>query len=515
MQFVKPTDYYEALSKLGAKTPIVADMLSSEWADVPVALRERAFFSSQVESVRFLQRALDAIDDFSRGARETMPDGETVLKTGSRAAFVDQMREFAMREGMGPLEPGLEGGLRDITSEKRLGLIFNTQTQQADDYGYWRQGMQADVLNEFPAQRFIRVQKVKQERESHIPYEDQVYLKTDPIWAKVINHDFGVPWGPWGWGCGHDVEDVDRKESEDLGLVKPGEQLQPDVKSFNENLQASTVGLEPELLAKLQQDLGEQLVIEGESMRWAGSEVATPAPVPTPAPIPAPLVPTTEVILPGGTRMPGPVDRTNQSPVSESLALKVVGALKEKVNAALSAIDKVHDDGVLPKIPLSSTRKSMAGALELQNTMSGMVSQGIVIQPAGPWPSLTTAHEVGHFLDLEAIGPKGRLATRAGYPGMLQVLAVAENSEAIRTLRQALATTVSAAMRRRLNYLLKPEEIWARAYAQFIAERSGAITLRNDLAKAVSRGENIQWATEDYRLIAEAIEKLFKQLGWM
>ena len=25
----------------------------------------------------------------------------------------------------------------------------------------------------------------------------------------VDKSEFGVPWGPWGWGCGDDVEDVD------------------------------------------------------------------------------------------------------------------------------------------------------------------------------------------------------------------------------------------------------------------------------------------------------------------
>jgi len=272
MQFVQPMPFREAVEKLGERSPIGSAMVSSEWADVPVALRERAMFSSQVESIRFLQRSKDFMGDFLDGARETLPDGETMLKAGSRAQFVEELRAFALKEGMGPLE-GEEGGLRDITSERRLSLVFNTVTRQADDYGYWRQGMQPDVLNEFPAQRFIRVQEVKQERESHLKYEGQVYLKTDPIWATVINENFGVPWGPWAWGCGHDVVDEDRTVAESMGLIKPGEELQPDVTNFNENLQASAAGLEPELLQKLQTDLGDQLVIDerDQVMRWQPS----------------------------------------------------------------------------------------------------------------------------------------------------------------------------------------------------------------------------------------------------
>jgi hypothetical protein len=290
MQFVKAMPFAEALEKIGGRTPIGSAMLSSEWSDVPVALRERAFFSSQVENVRFLQRSRDWIGDFLAGNMETLPDGQTALRVASRAQFVELAREFALSEGMGPLDPADAGTIKDITSEPRLGLIFNTVTQQADDYGYWRQGMDADVLNEFPAQRFIRVKAVKQERELHVPYEDQVYLKTDPIWAKVINHDFGVPWGPWGWGCGHDVQDEDRAMAEDLGLLKRGEQVEPDVKNFNENLRASAAGLDPDLIEKLKKDFGDQLVIEGEEMKWNSEPAGPPRPSPTPEQ-PSPNVP--------------------------------------------------------------------------------------------------------------------------------------------------------------------------------------------------------------------------------
>lgn len=54
MQLVRPAKYHEAIDKIGTKSPIGSAMVSAEWADVPVALRERAMFSSQVENVRFL-----------------------------------------------------------------------------------------------------------------------------------------------------------------------------------------------------------------------------------------------------------------------------------------------------------------------------------------------------------------------------------------------------------------------------------------------------------------------------
>ena len=264
MIFVKPLPFDEAIQKLAGLTIAPSSFTSSEWADMPVELRDNAFFSSRIESARFLQRAKDALGDFLAGNRKTLPDGQTVLATGSRAAFVSQMQDFLESEGV----VRTSGDLRDITSEKRLGLIFDIKTRQAQDFGYWKQGMDPAVLNQFPAMRFIRVREVKAERELHIPFENQVYLKTDPIWWCVINKDFGVPWGPWGWGCGHDVEDVDREEAEKLHLVRPGEKLVAPKQFLNEHLQASVKTIDPDLVAKLEQEFGDQIAIENDMMRW-------------------------------------------------------------------------------------------------------------------------------------------------------------------------------------------------------------------------------------------------------
>ena len=502
MQFVQPIPFSEAIDKLGSRSAIGSTLTSSEWADVPVELRERAFFSSQVENVRFLQRAQDAINDYLQGNRETLPDGQTILKTGSRSKFIDIMRAFALKEGMGPLDNESRHGLKDITSERRLGLIFDTQTRQAGDYGFWRQGMDPDVLNEFPAMRFIRVIDVKEPRLMHSPHEDQVYLKTDPIWARVINQDFHVPWGPWGWGCGHDVEDVDRDEAEALHLIRPGQRLQPDHKHFNENLQASTRGLAVELLDKLKAVFGNRLVVQGDTMTWGkaedlavGHKTETGNPTPHPGPLPIASLP----------QRSGEGDTIPTKPVSDALDVRARGGLKVSIDTALEAIDQVHDDGVLPEIEvLNRSRKNSLGYHQSKRVGGELTSSEIGINPKGTWPALTAVHEVGHFLDLSGIGPRGDYATRNFSP-MKAVIHVAQQSRAI----TELASDLNA------GYFLKREEIWARAYAQYIAEKSGNPILLADLARAREYNPARQWATEDFKPISDAIDALFTTLGWL
>jgi hypothetical protein len=131
MELVKPMPFNEALDKLGRKSLIGSDLTSEQWGAVPVALRERAFFSARVESARFLQRARDGLADFLAGNRETLPNGEVAVKTGGRSAFVKQMQDFLKGEGV----MRTTGDITDVAGQKRLSLIYDTQVRQAHDYG--------------------------------------------------------------------------------------------------------------------------------------------------------------------------------------------------------------------------------------------------------------------------------------------------------------------------------------------------------------------------------------------
>ena len=280
MQFVKPELFKEAVRKLGRRSPVGSRLNSEEWSRVPLALRERAFFSSRIESARFLQGAQDFLGDFLAGNKAGIlgPDGRerTGLKAGSRAQFVKELREFAAANGLGPLDPDDAGTLKDITSEKRLSLIFNTQTQAAHDYGYWKQGQDADVINEFPAQRFIRETDVAKPRPIHQQNEGVVRLKTDLDFWMAMNSPaiggFGVPWGPWGFNSGMGVEDVDRDEAERLGLIQKGQRVKPADKDFNERLQASVRNLDDQAVSWLREAFGDQVEFEKDTIKWKGNK---------------------------------------------------------------------------------------------------------------------------------------------------------------------------------------------------------------------------------------------------
>jgi hypothetical protein len=488
MQFVKPTPFTEAIDKIGSKTPIGSQLNSSQWGAVPVQLRERAFFSATVENVRFLQRGRDAITDFLSSARETLPDGRTAIKTGSRSEFVKIMREFALAEGMGPLDPDDVGTIKDITSERRLGLIFDTQTRQAYSYGSWQQGNDPDVLDEFPAQRLVRVQDVKEPRQHHTIFEGVPALKSDLNFWLRINQDFGVPWGPWGWGCGHDVEDVDRAESEALGLIAPGQPVDSPESGFNDHLESSVQGLDNDLLQFLKTSFGDQINITGDSVQWGPQKPSAP-----------------EQTEPQTKRA---ID------VSNALNLRVAGHTKNAVQSSMAAIDSVHSDGKLPKITVAENSSHSYGYFQAYPSKNGWRSSHIGIRGTGAHPELTTAHEVGHFLDLAGIGEQGTFASEIGKSPISNVMKLASETTNITQLKQSL-TGLTGDERKHVEYLLKPVEIWARAYAQYVAEKSSSKTMQAQLDESIKNEGLKQWTHDAFKPIKVAIDESFKQMGWI
>jgi hypothetical protein len=85
-------------------------------------------------------------------------------------------------------------------------------------------------------------------------------------------------------------------------------------------------------------------------------------------------------------------------------------------------------------------------------------------------------------------------------------------------LQTAQVTHPAGAVSDYLRYLLDLPEIWARAYAQYIAIRSGNAALGRALAAVRSDPDmlhpGVHWTDADFTPIATAIDDLFKEVGW-
>lgn len=263
MPLSEPLPFDEAIQKVSERIPAGRPWNTADWADQALSVRERAFFSARVENEQFLQRAKTFVKHFIE--RTTDEDGKLVA--GSMSQFVEEMRAFAIREGMGkvgvPDDAVNEADLTDIRSEARLRLIFQTNVNTSYGHGEWRQSMHPTVLDTWPAARFVRLPGAKEPRPRHVQGEGDIRLKTDyAYWAGWQNAPeiggFQTPWAPFGFNSFMAQEDVSRAEAEKLGLVKKEKQIPGTRKrqpTLNHELRAAARNLSPEAKDRLLRDL--------------------------------------------------------------------------------------------------------------------------------------------------------------------------------------------------------------------------------------------------------------------
>jgi len=200
------------------------------------------------------------------------------------------------------------------------------------------------------------------------------------------------------------------------------------------------------------------------------------------------------------------------SPVSNALEAQ---AYKSEVDHVLGVIDSIHTDGSLPAIPVRpSVSKKFYGAFYRR----GGKATKIAISSHGDHKEFTLAHEIGHFLDLEGIGGKKAYATESGVmPGVIKAM---KDSDAISTINAALqAGELPPRARKYARYLLTEKEMWARAYSQWVAKKSGDGIMLKQLDQIRAGNESIgipsQWSDADFVPIADKIDEQMGKIGWL
>lgn len=278
MPTLTTSPWQAAVDRLSSKSIVGSRLRSAEWADVPLALRERAFFSAGVEHAKVLSTMREKL---VQGLEQARPGGIGM----NRARFVADMRNLL------GAAPGDSGSLTDLTSVRRLQLIWDFQDQDAHAFAAHKAGMDPDVLDAYPAQRLVRIESRRVPRDWYALWgaagakagwkgasqRVMVALKTSPIWAALSR--FGRPWPPFDYGSGMGLEDVDRDETEALGLLAAGEapaarlqRLRGDVadtqQGWNDGLAASVKGLPDMAREWLQNAFGAKISIEGDQITW-------------------------------------------------------------------------------------------------------------------------------------------------------------------------------------------------------------------------------------------------------
>lgn len=275
------SSFTDALQKFAARTVIGADLSSSQWADVPQGLRERAMFSARVTNLQLVQVIKDGVTSIldpqtvRRADRVTRENPEGFVTEGKNDATVRaEIKQLLQRIGY---DPGAKaGGIQDLSSDGRINLQIRMNVESAQGYGQFLQGQAEGAIDAFPAQELFRAEDREEPRNwptrwmqaggQIFPGGRMIALKNDPIWSAISA--FENPFPPFDYNSGMWVRDVSREDAIALGLLGENETIEPIVADYNAGLEASVKNVDPELLRTLQQNFGEQIVIDGDAVKW-------------------------------------------------------------------------------------------------------------------------------------------------------------------------------------------------------------------------------------------------------
>ena len=210
------------------------------------------------------------------------------------------------------------------------------------------------------------------------------------------------------------------------------------------------------------------------------------------------------------------------------------------VREALRAIDTVHTvPDSMPTIPVESDFAIVEEAQYRRHRVT--LEPARIVLGDTEQPALAFCHEFGHFLDQSGLDgrrldllttrPEDWASLRPKIREAIERWARAVGgSKAYGILRDLAANPVVEIDGTLLDLrvlvptwegLLSPEELWARTYAQYVAQKSGNSRMMGELDELleIERDEVLyvpeQWTKDDFVPIIKALDQLFGVLGWL
>ena len=209
--------------------------------------------------------------------------------------------------------------------------------------------------------------------------------------------------------------------------------------------------------------------------------------------------------------------RTTLTRVAKAVAIPP-HPLKKRLLAVLEAIDSVHAPKNMKLSRVFFDRRIAGGEFVAHGPLG---PYSIYVNPAGNHPELSLLHEIGHLLDWQSIPkpvPGNRNFNEAPlFYDWLDAVLDSGNVQRLISLRDQ--QTEGADTHEEINYLLRPEELWARAYTQYIARKSGLEALNQQ----ISAGNHATlngilyvpfWPSDQFRPIETTMDVIFQNQGW-
>ncbi|MBL9177604.1 MAG: hypothetical protein JNM65_06040 [Verrucomicrobiaceae bacterium] len=186
-----------------------------------------------------------------------------------------------------------------------------------------------------------------------------------------------------------------------------------------------------------------------------------------------------------------------RAPVSGLMQHAAKPGSRQAMEKAALLVDRVHDDGDLRGVVMSN--RVLGGGDGSYSARPRETFAQIGVRADSPYPLNTTLHEIGHHLRLELLRK---------HPGLVgDVAEAAGNSEAAALIKKLRFNT---------RELLADNELFCRAYAQFIAEESGDPEALREIADMRDGADRFYvFDTADWPRIRGAMRILLSKKGWL
>ena len=509
------------LKEFIASHPAPQGLSEETWATLASVMSKSSLFDSRTERVKLYARLMEMTGEVMTNAKKTLPDGRTVSKTQGKSDWVSKAREFMISEGIIEAEAVGKSYHNDVKrtgSLARLRLVFDVAVRSALAKGAWEKAMSPSELEENPAYRFVRFPGAKIKRKVHEENENVVRLKTDyKFWADEMNSPeiggFKLPWGPFGFNSYMYQHPVSREECEKIGLLKPGKNVQDTAganrfgidlpERYGAEKKVSVKDVPEELKERLREQMrqmfGADAIDQDGNVAFPIEEAAKRA--------------REEAAKVTRDIREGLALTQLVSKVSDKLDIQpartgIVDIVKEVPNV----IDSVHKDGPLNKIPVYPKKiddmgRDSNGGFGYYSDLSNHGYDRIAVKSTSKTPMITMVHEVGHFIDLRGTPGEGWGTDSELFDSFFNAVYETDGYRRIFDCYDL----------KWCRYAIQKKEIFARAYSQYIMEKSQhPVMLREyEMARKGSDGFFDLWERDDFKVLIDEIDVIFKKLGWL
>lgn len=478
---VKPTPFKEAGEVLRNK-PVLT---SSIFSKLSPEIKACAFAIRKIESADTLQNVRDIIARF--------PEGENW--NDSKKKILDEIKPF--------FEPKAAG--------RRAELLLRIHGLNAYRVGQWE--LAQETKSALPYFKYIATMDSKT-RPSHAALHGLVLPVDDPFW------DTHMPPG-WDWFCRCQVVQIseyDKKEQQKAEEILPPERRRVLSESQIKELRSGKIQVGPteKIDVRSRMEKGASGPYSLKSLRFPQEEILKRCKTPEEKeaflksleiPIENYKQPYTVRDWFEGKALPEMVEgKTYYRPVIDSINIHSPKNynFEPVVSRVGELINKVHFDGLLPKVGLYEMKNPKSGVLGSFNPKKLRIEINTLRQKNAV---NTLLHEMGHFIDFNALG-KGKsdaLNSRLTKDLMNEILQSNSVMRLFRGKNRLKKYSKDFEKIEHYEYLLKKEELFARAYTQYILTKN----------KISTSTLSDHWKSKEFEPIKNAFDEMFKQIGWL